>query len=93
MSGLERKPAKCCKCGEESPCVYDWRTDEFAKVPDGWPMENPWAVWKVEGEETENVTWGCPTHGEFLVLKSGEQKFCEPDTWVLGPNGERLFST
>jgi len=71
--------------------VYDWRTDEFAVAPDGWPGPSPWETVTIDGVEIDNVAYGCPVHGELFALPDGSQKFSEPDTWVLGPNGERLF--
>lgn len=36
-------------------------------------------------------TWACPVHGSFY-MKDGAQCFDEPDVYVRGPNGERLFA-
>jgi hypothetical protein len=33
----------------------------------------------------------CPVHGYFEISAAGVQSFDCPDTYVLGPNGERLF--
>lgn len=88
----ERPPQKCCKCGEACRLVYDWQTDPDAlSGPPGWEHHNPWRKAFADGQEIENVVYGCPTHGELHVLPDGRQWFIEPDTWVEGPNGERLF--
>lgn len=88
----ERRPQKCVKCGEPCAVVYDWQQDEAAlSGPPGFEHHNPFRRAYVEGQEIENVVYECPVHGEFHVLESGDQRFSDPDTWVLGPNGERLF--
>ncbi len=34
----------------------------------------------------------CPVHGWFELIE-GHQVFDAPDTWVEGPNGEKLFTS
>jgi len=39
-----------------------------------------------------DAVYTCPTHGVFGIRRdSKEVVFVEPDAWVEGPNGERLF--
>lgn len=37
------------------------------------------------------VLHACPVHGEFGIGPEGQVAVAEPETWVTGPSGERLF--
>jgi hypothetical protein len=52
--------------------------------------EYPHAIYPDPLDASTSV-WECPTHGTFEI-KDGQQVFDVPDTWVRGPNGERLFA-
>jgi len=38
-----------------------------------------------------DVLFTCATDGEFGVRADGSAEFAEPDTWIEGPTGEKLF--
>jgi len=90
----------CPKCAAPSPSVR--RAEPPASMADGWRdwdtperifgrMADPLRPY-AHGVDMEEM-FECPVHGEFGVGPDGRPAFVEPDTWVEGPNGEKLFRT
>ena len=88
---------KCPKCGVEATLTHERKEgishpftdlDGSTRFPS---IDDILADRQIHffGEGFDKV-YECPTHGEFGV--KGEQvEFADPDTWVEGPNGEKLF--
>lgn len=72
-------PEVCRKCSSQSLCVI-------------WD-KHPHSIFRAieDVERAEKPVFECPVHGWFERVK-GQQLFDAPDTWVEGPNGEKLFT-
>lgn len=69
-------PKVCSKCSAVATCI-NWNRYPYAFPPD--PFSSLCNVFE------------CPVHGCFELRDDGTQCFDVPDTYVRGPNGERLF--
>lgn len=98
---------KCPKCGSEAELIHERKEGGASSFPytdhstgkTHFPsIEDILADRQIHifGQGFDKV-YECVTHGEFGILKpavDGEParvEFVEPDTWVEGPNGEKLF--
>jgi hypothetical protein len=97
---------KCPKCGSEAQLTHERREGasrafhtDMATGETHFPsIDDILADRQIDifGSGFDRV-YECVTHGEFGVLKPAEDgeparvEFVEPDTWVEGPNGEKLF--
>jgi len=89
---------KCPKCGTESLLIHERQdrdcfphTDvngetHFPSLEDIIASRQAYLF----GEGFDKL-YECRTHGEFGVKADGTSEFADPDTWVEGPNGEKLF--
>lgn len=90
---------KCQKCGAEAVVTHQRRRGaNFRPYTDANGTTHSPTVddildahsVRIFDEEFECV-FSCDTHGEFGLKPDGTPEFLEPDTWVDGPNGEKLF--
>ncbi len=91
-------PSKQCpKCWADSPCIesgprgLDIGPNGELVPPDPFAeMYRFRFECEFKGEKFE-VVYECPGHGEFTFRQDGSPVFFKADTWVEGPNGEKLF--
>lgn len=98
-----RKP--CPKCAKSSPCLW-WSCDPstHAWEKSAGPVAGGWLAIKnhtpkvIDDPDFNFEVWKncreifvCRTHGEFGLVDGGAPFFYEPDAYVMGPNGEKLF--
>lgn len=86
------KADECPKCKQHSPRreTPDYPS-ESPEALFGDPMDDPFFLEGMLLRDFDAV-YTCPTHGVFGIRRdSKEVVFVEPDAWVEGPNGERLF--
>jgi hypothetical protein len=82
---LARACPKCGAIAERSHLSVPWRGFDFGPPN---PFEAPVQVYDKKME----ALYECATHGEFGTdTESGVTEFVDPDTYVEGPNGEKLF--
>lgn len=82
----------CPKCNTLAECT-DW-IGKYRIDPDSpEALFGPYALGLFHPTEKVREIFECPIHGQFARLQDGSPYFQEPDTWVTGPNGERLFRT
>lgn len=91
---MKPEPKQCPKCWELSPGFEIPRfrpdTPEFLF---GDPLNDPFTFSGTNARLVDfDEMWVCPHHGHFGKLRNtGQIEFAEEDTWVMGPNGEKLF--
>jgi hypothetical protein len=92
---------KCPKCGSETKLTHERKEGAASSFPYTDPSTGETHFPSIDdiladrqihifGQGFDKV-YECVTHGEFGVKTDGEVEFSEPDTWVEGPNGEKLF--
>ena len=91
---------KCPKCNSECPLVREYREDaeKYPRYDSSGEVHFPTIediiastpVPPLHGHRFDKL-FACPTHGEFGTRPDGSFEFEDPDTYVLGPNGEKLF--
>jgi hypothetical protein len=105
LRALRRWVGKSCpKCGMFSPCL--WFTNDpkmfgWTVYYEYSPREGKKPLWPEmindQDFNSQNVwqkckeIFKCAKHGEYGLLDDGPPFFYEPDTYVLGPNGEKIF--
>lgn len=85
-------PKPCPKCNTPAPCT-DWVGREKVDPDSPEALFGPYSLGFFHHTEKVREIFECSIHGEFAFLTDGSVYFAEPDTWVAGPNGERLFRT
>ena len=93
MHKRDPKPEECAKCFAVSKMVQrkDYPIDSPEHIFGSGPLEDPF-YWLHDQKLRDFVSvYECPTHGHYGILPDGEIVFAEPDIWVDGTNGKRLF--
>lgn len=98
---------RCPKCDAASPSRPVVAEELRSRNVDPDSPEAVFGSWEVEADRV-NAAWDfeirradvdfdeihtCPVHGDFAIRADGSALFAEPDCFVTGPNGERLFRT
>lgn len=89
---------KCPKCGADAALVHEQKDKDLRPFTD---LDGTTTFPTIDDildaqpkhifDEAFSRVFECSTHGEFGVKSDGVPEFTEPDTWVEGPNGEKLF--
>lgn len=94
----------CPKCASPSPCLW-WSSDpgnhlweSVGPVAGGWLVSKQHVPKIIDDDDFNFAAWKncreifiCQHHGEFGLIDGGAPFFYEPDAYVTGPNGEKLF--
>lgn len=88
---------KCPKCGADTTKTHE-RTPGTSNAHYDFDTLRPPTIDEILGDrsvrvfgEDFDVLYACATHGEFGLKADGSPEFIEPDAWIKGPNGEKLF--
>lgn len=107
LRGLRRWLSKPCpKCARPSPCLW-WTSEPglhcwdkgVGPIAGGWLARQNHTPKTIDDSDFNHTAWKdcreifiCRHHGEFgLIDGGGLPFFYEPDAYVLGPGGEKLF--
>jgi hypothetical protein len=89
---------KCSKCGGEAKLTHERKEGVSFPYTDPSGETHFPSIDDILSDRQIDIfgqgfdkVYECPTHGEFGVKTEGDAEFSDPDTWVEGPNGEKLF--
>ncbi len=88
---------KCPKCGAECPQTFQHKPGADIPIMLDGETQFPTLDDIIASQEARvfdgrfTQLFECPMHGEFGMRQDDSPEFVEPDTWVAGPDGKKLF--